>query len=109
MFGTPFDREINFTSRYISGNTERGLYVRGTRGSTVKVATFQKAVTAERWVDGSIYTHNGINYTYEVCDQDNTGEPLGTQCPLVMQPWKAYWARMIGSARYDTFELLIPY
>ncbi len=109
MFGTPFDREINFTTRDISGNTERGIYVRGTRGSTVKVATFQKAVTAERWVDGAIYTHNGINYTYEVCDQDGTGEPLGTQCSLVMQPWKAYWARMIGSARYDTFELLIPY
>ncbi len=109
MFGTPFDREINFTTRDISGNTERGIYVRGTRGSTVKISTFQMAVTAERWIEGSIYTYNGINYTYEVCDQDVSGEPLGTQCSLVMQPWKAYWARMLGSARFDTFELLIPY
>ncbi len=109
MFGTPFDREINFTTRNISGNVERGIYVRGTRGSTVKVATFQKAVTAERWIDGSIYTHNGINYTFEVCDQDGTGELLGTRCSLVMQPWKAYWVRMLGSARFDMFELLIPY
>ncbi len=109
MLGSPFDREIHFTTRVTGGNTERGIYVRGTRGATVKIATFQRAVTAERWIDGSIYSHNGTNYTYEICDQDGGGEPLGTQCSLVMQPWKSYWARMIGSARFDTFELLIPY
>ena len=112
MAGPPFDKEINFTSRDVNGNgniegAEKGLYVRRTSGSTVYIATFQDAVTARNWIDGSIYTYNGINYTYEVCDQDKGGEPQGTRCSLVMQPWKAYWMRMhvIGGA---TFELLIP-
>ena len=108
MIGTPFDREINFTNRNISGNLERGIYLRGRSGSTVKVVTFQQAVTVDGWIYGSIYTFNGINYTNEYCNDDG-GEPLGTGCPLVMQPWKAYWVQMLGSASFDTFELLIPY
>lgn len=112
MAAPPFDKEINFTSRDINGNgsiesAERGLYVRRTSGNRVDIATFQDAVTAKNWIDGSIFTYNGVNYTYEVCDQDRTGEPQGTRCSLVMQPWKAYWIRMhvLGGA---TFELLIP-
>lgn len=109
MIGASFDKEINFTSRDIGGAIERGIYVRGMRGADVQIATFQNAVTAEKWIDSSIYTYNGSNYTYEVCDQDKTGETLGTGCSLVIQPWKAYWIKVVGSARFDTFELLIPY
>ena len=107
MIGTPFDKEINFSSRDIGGATEKGLFVRRTSGNNVDIATFQDAATARNWMDSSIYTYNGINYTYEVCDRDNTGESLGTQCSLVMQPWKAYWLRLhvLGGA---AFELLIP-
>lgn len=108
MIGTSFDSEINFSSRDVGGSIERGLYVRRTSGGNVDINTFQDAVTANpNWIDGSIYTYNGVNYTYEVCGTDNPGESLGTRCSLVMQPWKAYWIRLKpqGGA---TFELLIP-
>ena len=112
MIGAPFDREINFSARDVSNNGaiengERGLYVRRTSQTAVQVATFQDAATARNWIDGSVYTYNGINYTFENCDRDEGGEPQGTRCSLVMQPWKAYWIRMhvLGGA---TFELLVP-
>ena len=110
MLGTPFDKENRFTTlKDIAGNIiERGIYVRGSRGSDVRIATFQNAVTAEMWIDSSIYTYNGVNYTFERCEEDESGEPVGTRCGPVMQPWKAYWIRMIGSAGFDTFELLVP-
>ena len=110
--GPPFDKEINFTPRDLNGNgsiemVERGLYVRRRSGSGVEVATFQDAVTARNWIDSSIFTYNGVNYTYEICERDRRGELQGTRCKLVMQPWKAYWIKLhvIGGA---TFELLLP-
>ena len=106
LIGNPFDREINFTSRDTGGVVERGLYVRRTGPQGVSVATFEDAVTSRNWLDGSIYSYNGVNYTYEECRRIQ-GEPVGTGCSPVMQPWKAYWIRMhvLGGAAFD---LLIP-
>ncbi|MBI5192680.1 MAG: hypothetical protein HZA08_04450 [Nitrospirae bacterium] len=107
--GSTADKEIYFSSRDVNGVIERGLYLRKTTGSTVEVAKFQDAVSATNpaWIDGSVYTFNGTTYTYETCNQDGLGEPLGTQCSLLFQPWKSYWINVLGST--STFELLIPF
>lgn len=112
MIGNPFDKETNFSPVDANGNgsieeRERGLYVRRTVQGQVQVASFQDAVAALNWLDGSVYTYNGINYTFETCASDGTGENSGTRCSPVMQPWKAYWIRLqaVGGA----FELLVPY
>ena len=111
MIGIPFDREINLSNRDVNGNgtiegNERGIYVRKTTTNNVEVATLQTAVTARNWMDNDIFTYNGVNYTYEICDQDRT-TPVGSGCPIVIQPWKAYWIRVHGGGG-ATFELLIP-
>ena len=116
LFGVPFDKEINLTSRDINDNgtieeSERGIYVRRIEGGDVTVRTFQEAVTlSPTWLDGSIYTYNSTEsmYKFEVCEMDNAGESLGTGCSPVMQPWKAYLIRRHISDPGATFELLIP-
>ncbi len=113
MIGNPFDKETGFSPGDVNNNgniedRERGLYVRRTIQGQVQVESFQDAVAARNWIDGSIYTFNGINYTFETCDSDMTGDPSGARCSAVMQPWKAYWIRM-HAAGGAVFELLIPY
>ncbi|MCC6544407.1 MAG: fibronectin type III domain-containing protein [Nitrospirae bacterium] len=109
MIGAPYDKEINFSPRDINNNggienSERGLYIRRTNQGAVTVATFQDAVISRSWIDASVFT----NHTYEVCDQDRPGEPQGTRCSLVMQPWKAYWIKVHGEGALVTFEILAP-
>jgi hypothetical protein len=95
MTGNPFGKEVDVSAMKV----RRSVQPPGQSpvGTTM---TFQGAVAAGWIGTGGIYTYNGTNYTYDVCD--------ALVCNPVLQPWKGYWVWLGTSAVNTTYDLLIP-
>ncbi|MBI5197028.1 MAG: fibronectin type III domain-containing protein, partial [Nitrospirae bacterium] len=87
MVGNPFGKEVHLSD----------IQVQSPAGDTL---FFYEAT---EWVEGAIYTYNGVNYTAEVCNQ--SGMNNSVNCDAVLQPWKGYWIQMKAGENYN---LLIP-